>query len=144
MITWRNPIGSRKIRSDNMSEGKERLESLSLYKLSKSEPVGTKLDIVTHGIGEIETEYGDVYVLSDGQKITFVNFGFGDKESAVHRAIRDAMENDPTIVEHNMVISLSLRHPKNKNYNNYWAVDRIKVFKERADIPQQKTVVEYV
>ena len=127
-----------------VSEEKKLLEKVSLYELSKSEPVGTKLDIVTHGIGEIETEYGDVYVLSDGQKITFVNFGFGGKESAVHRAIRDAMENDPAMAEHNMVISLSLRQPKNKNYNNYWAVDRIKVFKEKADIPQQKTVVEYV
>jgi len=127
-----------------VSEEKKLLENVSLYKLSKSEPVGTKLDIVTHGIGEIENEYGSAYVLSDGQKITFVNFGFDDKESTVHRAIRDAMENDPTIVEHNMVISLSLRQPKNKNYNNYWAVDRIKVFKEKADIPQQKTIVEYV
>ena len=127
-----------------MSEEKKLLEKVSLYELSKSEPVGTKLDIVTHGIGEIETEYGHVYVLSDGQKITFVNFGFGDKESAMHRAIRDAIEDDPSIVEHNMVISLSLRKPKNKGYNNYWAVDRIKVFKERADIPQQKTVVEYI
>ena len=127
-----------------VSEEKKLLENVSLYKLSKSEPVGTKLDIVTHGVGEIETKYGHVYVLSDDQKITFVNFGFGDKESVIHRAIRDAMENDPTIAEHNMVISLSLRQPKNKNYNNYWAVDRIKVFKEKADIPQQKTVVEYV
>ena len=127
-----------------MSEEKQLLENVSLYKLSKSEPVGTKLDIMTHGIGTLENEYGSAYVLSDGQKITFVNFGFGDKESVVHRAIRDAIENDPTIVERNMVISLSLHKPKNKNYNNYWAVDRIKVFKERADIPQQKTVVEYV
>ena len=128
-----------------MVEEKKLLENVSLYKLSKSEPVGTKLDIVTHGIGEFgNDEYGDAYVLSDGQKITFVNFGFGDKESVVHRAIRDAIENDPTIVERNMVISLSLHKPKNKNYNNYWAVDRIKVFKEKADIPQQKTVVEYV
>ena len=126
-----------------MSEGKQKLESLSLYKLSKSEPVGTKLDIVTHGIGEIENEYGSSYVLSDGQKITFVNFGFDDKESTVHRAIRDAIENDPTIVEHNMVISLSLHKPKNKNYGNYWAVDKIQVYKETADIAQQKTVVEY-
>ena len=127
-----------------MSEEKQLLENVSLYKLSKSEPVGTKLDIMTHGIGTLENEYGSAYVLSDGQKITFVNFGFGDKESVVHRAIRDAIENDPTIVERNMVISLSLHKPKNKNYNNYWVVDRIKVFKEKADIPQQKTVVEYV
>ena len=128
-----------------MVEEKKLLENVSLYKLSKSEPVGTKFDIVTHGIGEFENdEYGDAYVLSDGQKITFVNFGFDDKESVVHRAIRDAIENDPTIVERNMVISLSLHKPKNKNYNNYWVVDRIKVFKEKADIPQQKTVVEYV
>ena len=128
-----------------MVEEKKLLENVSLYKLSKSEKVGTKLDIVTHGIGEFENdEYGHAYVLSDGQKITFVNFGFGGKESAVHRAIRDAMENDPAMAEHNMVISLSLRQPKNKNYNKYWAVDRIKVFKEKADIPQQKTVVEYV
>ena len=125
-------------------EEKQLLEKVSLYELSKSEPVGTKLDIMTYGIGELESEYGHVYVLSDGQKITFVNFGFGDKESAVHRAIGEAIANDPTIVEHNMVISLSLRKPKNKGYNNYWAVDRIKVFKERVDIPQQKTVVEYV
>ena len=124
-----------------MVEEKKLLENVSLYKLSKSEKVGTKLDIVTHGIGEIETEYGHVYVLSDGQKITFVNFGFGGKESVVHRAIRDAIENDPTIVERNMVISLSLHKPKNKNYGNYWAVDRIKVGTEIASIPQQKTVV---
>ena len=144
MITWRNPIGSRKIRSDNMSEGKQKLESLSLYKLSKSEPVGTKLDIVSHGIGEFDNdEYGHAYVLSDGRKITFVNFGFGDKESVVHRAIRDAIENDPMIVDHKMVISLSLHKPKNKNYGNYWAVDKIQVYKETADIPQQKTVIEY-
>ena len=122
----------------------KKLEKVSLYELSKSEPVGTKLDIVTHGIGELESKYGHVYVLSDGQKITFVNFGFGDKESVIHRAIRDAIENDPAMAEHNMVISLSLRKPKNESYNNYWAVDRIKVFKERADIPQQKTVVEYI
>ena len=125
-------------------EEKKLLEKVSLYELSKSEPVGTKLDIVTHGIGELETEYGHVYVLSDGQKIIFVNFGFGDKESAIHRAIRDVIEDDPAIVEHNMVISLSLRKPKNKGYNNYWSVDRIKVFKERANVPQLKTVVEYV
>jgi len=127
-----------------VSEEKKLLEKVSLYELLKSEPVGTKLDIVTHGIGEIENEYGSAYVLSDGQKITFVNFGFDDKESTVHRAIRDAIENDPDIVEHNMVISLSLRKPKNKGYNNYWSVDRIKVFKERANVPQLKTVVEYV
>jgi hypothetical protein len=128
-----------------MSERKEKLESLSLYKLSKSEPVGTKLDIVTHGIGEFENdEYGHAYVLSDGRKITFVNFGFGDKESVVHRAIRDALENDPNIVDYKMVISLSLHKPKNKNYGNYWAIDRIIVSHEAADKPQQKTVVEYV
>ena len=128
-----------------MSERKEKLESLSLYKLSKSEPVGTKLDIVTHGIGEFENdEYGHAYVLSDGRKITFVNFGFGDKESVVHRAIRDALENDPNIVDYKMVISLSLHKPKNKNYGNYWAIDRINVSHEAADKPQQKTVVEYV
>ena len=135
-----------------VSEEKELLENVSLYELSKSEPVGTKLDIVTHGLGEIENEYGSAYVLSDGQKITFVNFGFDDKESTVHRAIRDAIENDPTIVEHNMVISLRLHKPKNKSYNNYWAVDRIQVYKERANIPYneradappQKTIVEYV
>ena len=99
---------------------------------------------MTHGIGEFESEeYGDAYVLSDGQKITFVNFGFGDKESTVHRAIRDAIEQDPDFVRHNMVISLSLHKPRNKNYGNYWAVDKIQVFKETADIPQQKTVVEY-
>ena len=128
-----------------MSEEKKQLESLSLYKLSKSEPVGTKLDIVTHGIGEFENdEYGHAYVLSDGRKITFVNFGFGDKESVVHRAIRDALENDPNIVDYKMVISLSLHKPKNKNYGNYWAIDRIIVSHEAADKPQQKTVVEYV
>ena len=135
-----------------VSEKKQLLENVSLYKLSKSEPVGTKLDIVTYGIGEIENEYGSAYVLSDGQKITFVNFGFDDKESTVHRAIRDAIENDPTIVEHNMVISLRLHKPKNKSYHNYWAVDRIQVYKEKVNIPYneradalpQKTVVEYV
>ena len=127
-----------------MSEGKQKLESLSLYKLSKSEPVGTKLNIMSHGIGEFENdEYGHAYVLSDGQKITFVNFGFGDKESVVHRAIRDAIENAPTIVERIIVISLSLHKPKNKNYGNYWAVDKILVYKETVDTPQQKTVVEY-
>ena len=127
-----------------MVEEKKLLEKVSLYELSKSEPVGTKLDIVTHGIGEIENEYGSAYVLSDGQKITFVNFGFDDKESTVHRAIRDAIENDPDIVEHNMVILLRLHKPKNKSYNNYWAVDRIQVYKEKANIPQQKDIVEYV
>ena len=104
-----------------MVEEKKLLENVSLYELSKSEPVGTKLDIVTHGIGELESEYGHVYVLSDGQKITFVNFGFGDKESVIHRAIRDAIENDPAMAEHNMVISLSLRKPKNKSYNNFFS-----------------------
>ena len=127
-----------------VSEEKKLLENVSLYKLSKSEPVGTNLDIVTHGIGEIENEYGSAYVLSDGQKITFVNFGFGDKESTVHRAIRDAIENDPTIVERVMVISLRLHKPKNKSYNNYWAIDKIQVYGERVDIPQKKTVLEYV
>ena len=128
-----------------VSEEKKLLENVSLYKLSKSEPVGTKLDIVTHGIGEFENdEYGHAYVLSDGRKITFVNFGFGDKESVVHRAIRDALENDPNIVDYKMVISLSLHKPKNKNYGNYWAIDRINVSHEAADKPQQKTVVEYV
>ena len=126
-----------------VSEEKKLLENVSLYKLSKSEPVGTKLDIMTHGIGDFENDYGHAYVLSDGQKITFVNFGFGEKESVVHRAIRDAIENDPTIVDHKMVISLSLHKPKNKNHGNYWAVDKIQVYQERADIPQQKTVVEY-
>ena len=127
-----------------VSEEKKLLENVSLYKLSKSEPVGTKLNIMSHGIGEFENdEYGHAYVLSDGQKITFVNFGFGDKESVVHRAIRDAIDNDPTIVERNVVILLSLHKPKNKNYGNYWAVDRIKVGTEIASIPQQKTVVEY-
>lgn len=127
-----------------MTEEQKKYESVSLYKLSKSEPVGTKLDIVTHGISDFTSEeYGDAYVLSDGQKITFVNFGFGDKESTVHRAIRDAIEQDPDIVQHNMVISLSLHKPRNKNYGNYWAVDKIQVLKETADIPQQKTVVEY-
>ena len=127
-----------------VSEEKKLLENVSLYKLSKSEPVGTKLDIVTHGIGEIENEYGSAYVLSDGQKMTFVNFGFGDKESVVHRAIRDAIEKDPAIVEYNMEILLSLHKPKNKNYHNYWAVDRIHVYTKRTDVPQQKNVVEYV
>ena len=127
-----------------MSEEKKLLENVSLYKLSKSELVGTKLDIVTHGIGEIENEYGSAYVLSDGQKITLVNFGFDDKESTVHRAIRAVIENDPDIVEHKMMISLRLYKPKNKSYNNYWAVDRIQVYKEKANIPQQKNVVEYV
>ena len=128
-----------------VSEKKQLLENVSLYKLSKSEPVGTKLDIVTHGIGNFTSEeYGDAYVLSDGQKITFVNFGFGEKESTVHRAIRDAIEQDPDIVQHNMVISLRLHKPKNKNYGNYWAVDKIQVYKEKANIPQQKDVVEYV
>ena len=127
-----------------VSEEKKLLENVSLYKLSKSEPVGTKLDIVTHGIGEFENdEYGHAYVLSDGRKITFVNFGFADKESVVHRAIRDAIDNDPTIVERNVVILLSLHKPKNKNYGNYWAVDKIQVYNETADIAQQKTVVEY-
>ena len=127
-----------------VSEEKKLLEKVSLYELSKSEPVGTKLDIVTHGIGEIENEYGSAYVLSDGQKITFVNFGFGDKESVVHRAIRNAIEKDPAIVEYNMAILLSLHKPKNKNYHNYWAVDGIHVYTKRDDIPQQKNVVEYV
>ena len=127
-----------------VSEEKKLLEKVSLYELSKSEPVGTKLDIVTHGIGEIENEYGSAYVLSDGQKITFVNFGFDDKESTVHRAIRDAIGNDPDLVEHNMVISLRLHKPKNKSYNNYWAVARIHVYTKRTDVPPLKTVVEYV
>ena len=128
-----------------MTEEQKKYESVSLYKLSKSEPVGTKLEILTHGIGEFESEeYGEAYVLSDGQKITFVNFGFGDKESTVHRAIRDAIEQDPDIVRHNMQITLSLHKPKNKNYGNYWVVDKIQVYKETADIPQQRTVVEYV
>ena len=128
-----------------MTEEQKKYESVSLYKLSKSEPVGTKLEILTHGIGEFESEeYGEAYVLSDGQKITFVNFGFGDKESTVHRAIRDAIEQYPDIVRHNMQITLSLHKPKNKNYGNYWAVDKIQVYKETADIPQQRTVVEYV
>lgn len=128
-----------------MTEEQKKYESVSLYKLSKSEPVGTKLDILTHGIGEFESEeYGEAYVLSDGAKITFVNFGFGDKESLVHRSIRDAIEQDPDIVRHNMQITLSLHKPKNKNYGNYWAVDKIQVYKETADVPQQRTVVEYV
>ena len=37
-----------------VSEEKKLLENVILYKLSKSELVGTKLDIVTHGIVEIE------------------------------------------------------------------------------------------